>query len=100
MFCCHIHISLFSFFFLLSFEIFFCTGVTAKMVVVYADYYFFFTNPPLIEVVVPGRLKMLEETSRIKLNPAEILDSPALKNLKIQVPELVPESAFNPNPFK
>ncbi|KKR88946.1 MAG: hypothetical protein UU85_C0008G0003 [Candidatus Wolfebacteria bacterium GW2011_GWA2_42_10] len=65
-----------------------------------AVYYFFFTNPPLIEVVVPGRLKMLEETSRIKLNPAEILDSPALKNLKIQVPELVPESAFNPNPFK
>lgn len=78
-------------------------AVTGLIILILAitAYYLFFINPSSIETVVPSRLKLLSETSQIKLiNPTEIIESPAFRNLKIQVAPIFPEAAFNPNPFR
>ena len=63
-------------------------------------YYLFFINPESIEVIVPHRLKVLEQVEQIKFNPAEILDNPILRNLTQKVAPIIPEPTFNSNPFK
>jgi len=63
-------------------------------------YYMFFINPSSIDVVIPHRLKALEQVDQIKFNPAEILDNPALKNLSPKMIPFIPQPTFNANPFK
>lgn len=71
------------------------------LILAIAVYYLFFINPSSIETIVPSRLKLLQETNQVKLiNPAEIIDSAGFKNLKVQIPPVVPEPASNPNPFR
>ena len=55
-----------------------------------AAYYLFFINPSSINVVVPSNLGKMKETIKIKFNPGEVLDSPALKDLKIYVTPIEP----------
>jgi len=64
-----------------------------------AIYYIFFISPSTIEIIIPSRLKLLQETEQLKFDPNEVLNNDALKNLKLQVVPIVPESALNPNPF-
>ncbi|MEK7634383.1 MAG: hypothetical protein AAB396_00640 [Patescibacteria group bacterium] len=64
-----------------------------------AIYYIFFINPSTIEVIIPSRLKLLQETEQlIKFDPNEVLNNSALKN-EPQVKIIIPEPALNPNPF-
>lgn len=64
-----------------------------------AIYYIFFINPSTIEVIIPSRLKLLQETEQLtKFNPDEVLNNSALKN-EPQVKPIIPEPASNPNPF-
>jgi hypothetical protein len=63
-------------------------------------YYLFFINPSSIEIIIPHRLKTLEQVDQIKFNPAEILDNPVLKSLAPKVAPIIPEPAFNSNPFQ
>ena len=65
-----------------------------------AIYYLFFINPAFIEVALTDSLKTLEEITKIEFSVSEIANSPALKNLKSHVDQVVPEPAYNPNPFK
>ncbi len=62
-------------------------------------YYIFFISPSTIEVIVPSRLKLLQETEQLKFDPNEILNNDMLKNLKPQVAPVIPEPASNINPF-
>ncbi len=64
-----------------------------------AIYYIFFVSPSTIEVIIPSRLKLLQETEQLKFDPNEILNNDALKNLKSQVVPVIPEPAGNSNPF-
>ena len=58
-----------------------------------------FINPSTIEVIIPSRLKLLQETEQlIKFDPNEVLNNSALKN-EPQVKIIIPEPALNPNPF-
>lgn len=65
-----------------------------------AIYYLFFINPAFIEVVLTDSLKTLKEITKIEFNISEIANSPVLKNLKPYVDQVIPEPAYNPNPFK
>lgn len=65
-----------------------------------AIYYLFFINPASIEVALSDPLKNLEKIKKMEFNVSEIANSPALKNLKPYVGQVVPEPAYNPNPFK
>lgn len=64
-----------------------------------AIYYIFFINPSTIEVIIPSRLKLLQETEQlIKFDPNEVLNNSMLKN-ELQVKPIIPEPASNSNPF-
>lgn len=65
-----------------------------------AIYYIFFISPSTIEIIVPSRLKLLQETEQLKFDPNEVLNNDALKNLKSQIIPVVPEPALNTNPFQ
>jgi flagellar basal body-associated protein FliL len=63
-------------------------------------YFLFFAKPELAEVVIPNHLKELPEIVKIKLNPADIFENPFVKNnLNKYVEPVVPEGAYNSNPF-
>lgn len=65
-----------------------------------AAYFLFFVKPELAEVVIPSHLKELPEIVKIKLNPADIFENPFVKNnLNKYVEPVIPEGAYNPNPF-
>ncbi|MEK9154851.1 MAG: hypothetical protein AAB596_02180 [Patescibacteria group bacterium] len=61
--------------------------------------YMFFISPESIEVLVPDNLKNIQDLSETKFDPAEIFKNPAFSKLKLQTPLVVPEPAFNQNPF-
>ncbi len=63
-------------------------------------YYLFFVNPSSIDVIIPHRLKTLQNVEQIKFNPAEILDNPVLRSLAPKVAPIIPEPSFNSNPFR
>lgn len=64
-------------------------------------YYLFFINPASLETVIPSRLKLLQEVNQMKvINPIEFINNPELKKLKPFVRPIIPDAAFNPNPFK
>lgn len=63
-------------------------------------YYLFFINPSSIEIIIPHRLKILEQVDQIKFNPNGIIENSVLKNLSPKIEPFIPEPAFNSNPFK
>lgn len=63
-------------------------------------YYLFFINPSSIEIIIPHRLKILEQVDQIKFNPNEIIENSVLRNLSPKIEPLILEPAFNSNPFK
>lgn len=63
-------------------------------------YYMFFINPSSIDVVIPHRLKTLEQVEQIKFNPMEIIDNPSLKKFSPKTMMITPQQTFNSNPFK
>ncbi len=65
-----------------------------------AVYYLFVVNPASVEVIVPAGLKNLKETVQIKFDPQEISENPAIKKLQKYDSLIIPEPAFNPNPFR
>lgn len=64
-------------------------------------YFLFFVKPELAEVVVPASLRELPEIVKIELNPADVFENSFVKNnLNEYVGPIIPEGAYNPNPFK
>lgn len=47
-------------------------------------YYLFFAPTPGIEVITPAPLRSAEAVSRVRFDPAGILNNPTLKNLRQQ----------------
>lgn len=80
----------------------FILAIIVAIVVILSStiYYIFFISPSTIEVIVPSRLKLLQETEQLKFDPNEVLNNDTLKNLKSQVVPVVPEPALNNNPFQ
>lgn len=80
---------------------FFALAVIVALVAIFSSavYYIFFINPSSIEVIIPSRLKTLQETEQLKFDPNEVLNNDIFRNLKQQVAPVIPEPAFNQNPF-
>jgi hypothetical protein len=68
-------------------------------IIVGAAYYLFFSQPQLIEVVVPSNFQSAQSISKISVNPQIV--SPFLQNLKVLIPGAgsVPSNLGRPNPF-
>ena len=63
-------------------------------------YYLFFAATPFIEPIVPSRLKSAAEISKIEIDPQELFDNPAFRNLRQYVNPIEPEPTSNPIPFR
>jgi len=59
--------------------------IVSILVLVFATYYLFFTQPPQIEVLVPVELRKISQISEFDIDPAAIVNSPEYKALKQHV---------------
>ncbi len=68
-------------------------------IIVGAAYYLFFSQPQLIEVVVPSNFQNAQSISKISVNPQIV--NPLLQNLKVLIPGAggVPANLGRQNPF-
>ncbi|MBI2012929.1 MAG: hypothetical protein HYS88_00535 [Candidatus Colwellbacteria bacterium] len=64
-----------------------------------ATYYLFFAPVPLIEVVIPSKLKTVSRISESSLNTSAVFNSPVYGSLRQHVPEPVLGEIGRPNPF-
>jgi hypothetical protein len=56
--------------------------VAVLMVLSIGSYYLFFKKPELIEVIVPDRLRELNELSTTRFDPKVVVDSPTFRVLR------------------
>lgn len=67
-------------------------------VIIGAAYYLFFSQPQLIEVVVPSNLQNAQAITKISVNPQIVV--PLLQNLKVYIQSgTVPTNLGRSNPF-
>ena len=59
--------------------------VISIILLVFATYCLFFTNPPQIDVLVPVELQTISQISGLNVDPSEIIKSPEYNALKEQV---------------
>ena len=64
-----------------------------------ATYYLFFAPKPLIEVVIPSKLKTVLKISEDGLNAEAVFNSPIYRSLRPYVDEPVLGEIGRPNPF-
>lgn len=59
--------------------------IASILILVFATYYLFFTEPPQIEVLVPTELRKISQISEFNIDPAAVINSPEYKSLKQHV---------------
>jgi flagellar basal body-associated protein FliL len=64
-----------------------------------ATYYLFFAPTPLIEVVIPSKLKTVSRISESGLNTPAVFNSPVYRSLRQYVTEPALGEIGRPNPF-
>lgn len=59
--------------------------IASILILMFATYYLFFTQPPQIEVLVPIELRKISQISEFNIDPAAVINSPEYKSLKQHV---------------
>jgi len=65
----------------------------------FASYYIFFVKPQVIDSVVPSGLQSIQELSRLKFNPSEVLSGPFFTGQYQSIPLTTPITSGNAQPF-
>lgn len=69
-------------------------------VIFLGSYFIFFKKPEIIEIVVPGSLKELNELSKIDFDPSNVINAPAFKILRQFSAVVTSTTPGRSNPFK
>ncbi len=69
-------------------------------VIFLGSYFIFFKKPEIIEIVVPGSLRELNELSKIDFDPSNVINAPTFKILRQFSAVVTSTTPGRSNPFK
>lgn len=77
------------------------TVIFVIVVVFVLSYFLFFKKPEIIDQVTPKSLENINELSKVRFDPEEVVSAPAFQNLKSYASPVTPrETPGKSNPFR